>query len=354
MKKVSKPKSSKTKAKRSWKKTLIWVVLIVAISVTVASFAIVAVVDYLGYGTETEQTVEIPKGSSTAQIADVLKEKGVVSSEIAFRAYSKFKNYDGKYNYGVYTFSGDDSYDDICLKLQEQGQPADSVSVMIPDGASVDKIASILAKNKVCTKEEFFEAQRSGNYGYSFVSEIPVDKVHYRFEGYLYPDTYNFYTYGGVECAEDAINKMLSNFDKKFNLVMRNKAENMGYSIHEITSMASILQMEAGSATKNDQRKVAAVFYNRLSWDEPKLLGSSPTASYKYGNGKYNTNVTEGLPPGPLCSPTAEIIESALNPEKGFKSTYFVTDEDMKFYYTNSLSEHNAIIAKLKSQGKWL
>ena len=225
---------------------------------------------------------------------------------------------------------------------------------MIPDGASVDKIASLLDKKGVCTKEEFFEAQRSGVYDYTFVDEIPVEDVHYRFEGYLYPDTYKFYCYGGVECAQAAIDKMLANFDKKFTLSMRNKAEQMGYSVHEITTMASILQMEAGSASTTDQHKVAAVFYNRLSWDEPKLLGSSPTESYKYGNGKYDTNVTEGLPPGPLCSPNEEILNSALNPKNNFKSTYFVTDKDMKFYYTNSLKEHNNIIAKLKKEGKWL
>ncbi len=352
--KKTKLKKQKKDKVKSWKKTLIHICLIVAVSVLITVVVVVGVTDYIGYGSASEHTVEIKKGSSTEDIAEVLKENKVISSKLIFRLFSRLKKYDGTFNYGVYTFYDDDSYDNICLKLQQAGESADTVSVMIPEGATIDDIALILDKNGVCTKADFLDAAKNGVYDYDFINDIPIKDVHYKLEGYLFPDSYSFFCYGGVECAEHAINKMLENYNKKFTQSMRNKAEKMGYSMHEITTMASIIELEASSADYADKQKVAAVFYNRLSWDEPKLLGSSPTADYKYGNGKYNTNISEGLPPGPLCSPSKKAIEAALNPAKNFKATYFVTDNKMKFYYTNTLTEHNNIIAKLKSQGKWL
>lgn len=352
--KSKRAKKAKKHNQKSWRKTLIWVVCIVSVSAIITGVIVTGVVDYLGHGTSSDHTIEIKKGSSTADIADVLKDNGIISSKLIFRAFSKLKKYDGTFNYGVYTIKDDASYDAICLKLQEVGNSAESVDVRIPEGATIDKIAKILEKKKVCTRSEFIDAVQNGVYDYDFINDIPTNDVYYRLEGYLFPDSYSFFNYGGVECAEHAINKMLENYDKKFNESMRDKAEKMGYSMHEITTMASIIELEASSASFDDKQKVSAVFYNRLSWDEPKLLGSSPTAEYKYGNGKYNTNVTEGLPPGPLCAPSVKAIEAALNPAKNFKSTYFVTDDKMKFYYTNSLTEHNNIIAKLKSQGKWV
>lgn len=347
-------KKSKQRSSKSWKKTLIWVVCVVGISAIITGFIVTGVVDYLGYGTSSDHTIEIKKGSSTSDIANVLKEDGIISSKLIFRVFSKLKHYDGTYNYGVYTIKDDASYENICLKLQEVGNSAETVDVTIPEGATVDEIADILEKKGVCTAQEFKDAVQNGVFNYDFINDIPVNDVYYRLEGYLFPDSYSFYNYGGSECAEHAINKMLENYDKKFKENMRNKADKMGYSMHEITTMASIIELEAGSASYTDKQKVSAVFYNRLSWDEPKLLGSSPTAEYKYGNGKYNTNVTEGLPPGPLCSPSAKSIEAALDPAKNFKSVYFVTDDKMKFYFTNSLSEHNNTIAKLKRLGKWI
>lgn len=347
-------KKVKKQHKKSWKKSLVWILSIVTVSLIFTGVVVIGVVDYLGYGNSSEHTVEISKGSSTAEIAAALKENDVITSKLFFRLFTKLKKYDGKFNYGVYTFNDDDSYDSICLKLQKNGNSTDTVSVTIPEGATVDKIADLLRKNGVCTRQEFINAVQNSEYNYSFIDDIPKNEVYYRLEGYLFPDSYDFYTYGGTDCAEHAVNKMLTNYNNKVTDKMRSKAEKMGYSMHDITTLASIIELEAGSASYTDKQKVSAVFYNRLSWDEPKLLGSSPTAEYKYGNGKYDTNVTEGLPPGPLCSPSVEALNAALNPAENFKSTYFVTDNKMKFYYTNSLAEHNKIIAELKSKGKWL
>ena len=133
---------------------------------------------------------------------------------------------------------------------------------------------------------------------------------------------------------------------------MRARAKELGYTMHEILTMASIVELEAGGSP-GEMANVAAVFYNRLSWDEPKRLGSSPTAEYKHGGGRYDTNTNEGLPPGPLCAPSLASIRAALWPTENFPYTYFVTDKNMQFYYNETYDKHNATIRRLKNQGLW-
>ena len=123
--------------------------------------------------------------------------------------------------------------------------------------------------------------------------------------------------------------------------------------MHEIMTLASIVEAEA-SGFEKEMPNVAAVFFNRLNWeDQPNLLGSTPTASYPYGNGKYDTNKNPGLPPGPICSPSLSAIRAVLYPTEEFQYDYFVTDKNMEFYYTKTLQEHNATIARLKKEGMW-
>lgn len=336
-------------------KTIVWVIVIFAFSVVFALSILLFASEYLGIGLNKgeECTVEISKGMSTAQIAGELKEQNAISSALMFRIYSKLAGFDGTYKYGVYTFTNELGYEDLAEMLQTEGAKAASVEVTIPEQASMDDIMKLLEDNGVCTKSDFKNAVRNGKYDFDFVEEIPVEEVYYKFEGYLFPDTYQFYNYDSKECAELAIRKMLQNTADKLTDDIREKIKASGYSIHDVLTMASIIELEA-SAAHDEMPKVSAVFYNRLNWDEPKLLGSSPTIDYPYGNGRYDTNKNEGLPPGPLCAPSEDAILAAVTPAENFTATYFVTDSEMKFYYNNSLAAHNQTIAKLKQQGKWL
>ena len=351
--------SDKRKGNKTRKKGCLGAFFLVAaifiVSISLAAVIILMCVDYLGIGHSGTYEVEIDKGSSTAQIAQKLQEQGLIKSDILFRVYSKIKGYDGTYKYGVYIFTGDTGYDDIILKLQSEGEQANTVEVTIPECATIDDIAGILAEKGVCTKSEFIDATQHYAFDFDFVNAIPSTQVYYRLEGYLYPDTYEFYNYGGETCAEFAIEKMLKNFDQKVTPQMREKATEMGYTLHQIMTMASIVDLEASSGTDTDKQNVSAVFYNRLAWtDQPNLLGSTPTSEYPYGNGRYDTNKSTGLPPGPLCAPSYESIYAALYPTTDFTANYFVTDSDMAFYYSDTYDQHLAVIKKLKKQGKWL
>ena len=354
-------KGGKSKRRRNGAKkgikTAIWIIVVFVISILLAFTILLVASEFLGIGLNRGNrcVVEIDKGMGTAQIASELKEQGAISSEILFRLYSKFTGKDGTYQYGVYTFNNELGYGDIAKMLQTEGAVAKSVRVTIPEQASIDDIMKLLEDNGVCTKADFRNAVKNGKYDFDFVEEIPVSEVHYKFEGYLFPDTYDFYNYDSAECAELAIRKMLQNLDNKLTDEVREQIENSGYTIHEVLTMASVVELEA-SASKKDMPKVAAVFYNRLNspnWQGPRRLESDPTMNYPYGNGRYNTYKTEGLPPGPLCAPSESAILAAASPEKNFTATYFVTDNKMNFYYNNSLSAHQKTINNLKSQGIW-
>lgn len=357
--KKEEPKREKNKNDKKNKggsgKGFIKAIILVLVALVLAGFVIVGGADYLGvgFGRGKACIMDIPEGSSTAYIADALYENGTVKMPILFRLYSKIKGYDAKYNYGVFTFNNELGYEGIADMLMEGGAHAKSKTVTIPEMANVDDIANILEKNGICEKEDFIDEVQNGNFEYSFISGIPVETVHYRLEGYLFPDTYNLYVCDdSKEGAHLAISTMLSNLDTKLKKISAD-IENSDYSLHEIMTMASIVELEAGGSP-DEMSKVAAVFYNRLESDEFSTLGSSPTIKYPYGNGRYDTYKTQGLPPGPLCSPSFSSIKAAANPEKDFDYYYFVTDKSMNFYYRKTLDEHNAIIEKLKAEDNWI
>ena len=344
-------------------KTVIWAVVIIVVSIGIAAAVVVSLIDIMGFRFDSDaskvQWVTIEEGSSTEEIADLLAEKNIIKFPFVFRVYSKLTGADGTYNYGDYELKATMGYDGVIDMLQTAGIQADEVEVTIPEGSDIDDIMTLLEKNGVCSESEFKQAMRDGAYGQRFIESIPREKVYYLLEGYLYPDTYKFYLKNednGVKNAERAINKMLDELDSQLTDEMYAKADAMGYSMHEVLTMASIVELEA-SGYPDEMSKVAQVFYNRLNWDDAKFLGSTPTKEYPHGSGRYDTNADtgyEGLPPGPLCSPSMDAIRASLYPDTTVEATYFVTDAQMKFYYTNSLSEHDALVRRLKDEGNWI
>ena len=350
-----KGKGSKHSGGHSLVKTLVWVLCIIIVSVGLAFGVIYAGADYMGigFGRGTECTVEIEQGMGTKQIAEELKDCGAVKIPFLFRMYAKLKHYDGQFKYGVYTFNNEAGYEALSVMLIEEGAKAQSVHVTIPEMSSVDDIAKILEEKGVCTKSDFLSEVQTGEFDYDFVKEIPEEKVYYRLEGYLFPDSYDFYNFDSKECAHLAIDKMLKTLDEKLDSTLCKKISDSCYTLHEIMTMASIVELEAGGSP-DEMANVAAVFFNRLKSDGFSTLGSSPTRKYPYGNGRYNTYEAAGLPPGPLCSPSLNSIKASAEPTENFDYYYFVTDASMKFYYNKTLSEHNSTIARLKAAKNWI
>ncbi|MBP5617693.1 MAG: endolytic transglycosylase MltG, partial [Clostridia bacterium] len=369
----------KKHAKFRWLKILIWLVVIFAVAGAFAWGVIVAGREVLGMNKDGIYQVVVEPGMTTTQIADRLQEEGVIDYPLLFRVYLKLKGRDGTLRHGAYqlNMATVDGYDGI-INILQKGNEKKTVTVRIPEAANVQTIGRLLEENGVCKYDDFRKAMKSNDYTYDFVKAIPTDMVYYRMEGYLYPDTYDFFTCESeseserVENAKLAIDRMLDNFDKHLKKIpdlqtMLKALKTYGISsLHDALSLASIVQMEC-DGYPDQMPNVAAVFLGRLVWSEPKYLGSTPT--YYYPDNRYNTNsgemVTadgrtykagyEGLPPGPQSCVTLDALKAVLNPNIEYigKYYYFVTDTESNFYYNETYSKHKNTINRLVREGKW-
>lgn len=365
-------KSPKKKEGKNTIKSIAWVVMIFVVAIALAFTIIYVGADYMGigFGRGEEVTIEIPQGTPTAKIAEILQDSGAVKVPFAFRVYAKLKKVDNQFKYGVYNFSTEAGYDSIAEMLITQGAKAQSVTVTIPEGTGINDytknvngekvvvpgIATLLEKAGVCTKDDFLDALDNTLLKGKVLANIDPDRTYHTLEGYLFPETYDFYNYDSKECAELAVKKMFQETENRITDAMYKKASDMGYNMHQILTMASIIQMEAGTDA-DALPKIAAVFYNRLNSKDFSTLGSSPTCfygdSFKRDDGRYNTYTAKGLPPGPLCSPSIDAINAALNPDSN-EYYYFVTDAKGKFYFHKTLQEQNQTINKLKQDKNWI
>lgn len=363
------------------------VLLAIIIAVAVIAFSIMS--DIKGTSRDGKLcAVTIPQGASVAAIAELLEDAGAVDSALTFRLYSKLNPEKANYKYGTYEFYNNIGFDEIAKILSTQGQKALTVKVTIPEGTTLHDytknvngkdvtvvgIATLLSKAGVCKADDFFAALDNVDFSSSkLLSTIDKENTYYPLEGYLFADTYEFYYCDCVgcagnkgkekdcesaACAEKAIKRMLARTEEVITDEMINNAEDMGYTIHEMLTLASIVQLESGIAT-DEMANVSAVFHNRLNKPSKfPMLGSSPTIYYDKsmnGDGRYDTQrYAKGLPPGPVCSSGKAAIEAAFMPTQDFDYTYFVTDNTGKFYYNTTESGHHATIKKLQNEGKWI
>ena len=344
------------------------IAVILAVVIGVSAFFIS---DMNGSKNGKDIKIEIKQGTYTAQIAEILKDNGVISSPLGFRVFAKLKKYESKFKYGHYTFNTGDSYEEIAEKLITQGAKAATIKVTIPEGTGINDfiknvngkqvtvagIASILEKAGVCQKTDFIAALNEVSLEGKLLGGAKGKNTYYALEGYLFPETYEFYKLeDSKEAAKSAVEKLVSETEKRITDDMYKKAEDLGYSMHEILTMASIIQMEAGIDTES-LPKIAGVFYNRLNSPSFTTLGSSPTIFYgdtfEQDDDRYDTYKVKGLPPGPLCSPGIKAIKAALSPE-GSDYFYFVTDKNGKFYFHKTYAEQTATINNLKNNGNWI
>ena len=357
-------KEPKAEAKREINlgplKPIIWILAIFVVSIILALSILSMGSDYIGVGPGKdgeEFIIEIPEGSDLSDIANILKENKVIKHKLLFKIYSKLKDYDEKYHDGaIYVICDDDGYSGIANKLVAAGNRISSVKIRIPERASVDDIIKLLAEKGVGTEADLKKAINEAVYSYEFIEDIPEEKVYYRLEGYLFPDTYEFYNYDDKEeCARLAVDKMLSVMEARYDQELRIAAEKRGYSMHEVLTVASIIELEACGGSLEEKQKIAEVFYNRLRRDGTNAkLESDPTTYYPYGDGAYDTYKSKGLPPGPLCSPSLSSIKAAVNPSTANPSHYFfVNDKNGRFYFSRTSTEHQNTISKLKKDGLW-
>ncbi len=307
-------------------KSIIYVFVVLVISTILAFMIYRAAVDVTGIGRSTMNIdVNVPEGASTQEVADLLGERGVIQEPFFFRAYCRVTGADGTFHPGIHTLAANMGYDGIVDELQTL-EYRDTVTVTIPEGSTIDTIAKELEQSGVCTSKEFYTVLMTYNFeDYDFIAELTEeerkDRV-YLLEGYLFPDTYEFYLDGSPETI---IRTMLDNFAKRVDADTRASIKASGKTLNEILILASIAQMEAGM--EEDMPRVMRVVRNRM--DDPETypyLQCDSTGDYLYNllstggvqvlDMAYDTYSREGLPVGPICNPGLAAINAALNPSQ--------------------------------------
>lgn len=311
-------------------------------------------------------TFTVNENETFSTLSDDLKKSGLIKSELFYKIYIKL-NKPSNLQKGEYKLNKNMDVKKI-VSILNNGANAKGVKITFKEGINMRKVISLITTNTNITEEQIIKKLKDTSYQdklimkYWFLkSEIKNQNLYYSLEGYLYPDTYEFKENASIE---EIFETMLDNTDSKLKKYESSLLNNK-YSIHEIITLASIVELES---VGNDRAGVAGVFYNRLNsnWS----LGSDVTAYYgakielnerdlyqgeldaSNGYNTRNKNMAGKLPIGPICNPSILSIEAVLSPTKS-NYFYFVADKNKKTYYSKTLNEHNQIIAKLKSEGLW-
>jgi len=316
--------------------------------------------------------VNIPELATVDDIAKILSEKDVIRYPSVFKVYSVLKKDNGKFIPGDYTVSPSMNYDQLLGEFKAKKSERKTIKVTIPEGYTVDDIISLFVDGYgVGNRDKFVDVIQNGEFDYWFVNELTSlrEGRKYRLEGYLYPDTYYFYTQYTRTTSEgvivdvtewNIINKILYNFSVKFDDRYVERAKELKMSFDDVIILASMIQMEAKYDT--EYTMVSSVFHNRLNNPERTngKLESDATIQYVLDERReeltvddlnmdnpYNSYKYKGLPPGPITNPTTVAVNGALFPRKT-SYFYFVAQKTGYSLFASTAAEHerNKVIAR--------
>ena len=299
-----------------------------------------------------EITIEVAEGSTTTQIAQLLKENGIIALESEFVNTVKNKGVADQLKAGTYRFIGGEKVSDI-VDAMVKGNAG--YTVTIPEGYSAKQIAKTVAAACELDEDEFYAQTLKAD---QYVADYPfLDGVYNNsMEGFLFPDTYTV-SYGST--ADQIVRMMLDNFSAQIASVDMSYAASKNLTTYDVVILASMTEKE--SRDDSDKASIVSVFYNRLH--EGMSLGSDPTTYYAVGkdytepltkqdlasDNPYNTrNVNnKGLPPGPICSPgMASLIAAAHPDETGYLFFFYSSKKDETMFFKDQAS-FDAAWAKL-------
>ena len=320
---------------------------------------------YLAPVDEADQTpvaFEVASGQSLTRVAKNLESSGLVRSGTVFKYYCDFAGMGQKIQAGNYFLHKGMTMNEIADQLTTgDGNPLVRTITLIP-GWTIEDIANKLATDGVIENAEaLLSLCRTGEKfsDYYYVADVlaskNVKKRKYVLEGYLAPNTYEIYT---DATPEDILRKLLSQTERAFPADDQDRAAEMGFTMDQILTLASMIEKEAGG---DDFAKVSAVFHNRLK--KNMTLGSDVTIHYITGVRKmalensdlnasspYNTYKNKGLPLGPICNPSTEAIAAALYPDETFLAEgylYFCSKdpESGELHFSRTQAEHDQAVA---------
>ena len=298
---------------------------------------------------------------STADIdyvADELEKAGLIEYKFLFKIFCWISDAQEKVVAGTYELDTDMDYRGLVANMSDSSATRQTVDVTIPEGYTIDQIFTLLEEEGVSTVEKLQEMAADWPYKWEWLQDIPLGDYH-RLEGYLFPDTYTFYL---GENPKYVLNKMLNNFDDKMENYLDQFTEESTYSLHDIVTIASMIQKETDG---QDYGTIASVIYNRLENTSAETAGflqidatlvyinggSVPTAADREIDSPYNTYLYPGLPAGPISNPGMEALTAAMEPEDTNYYYDVLNPETNQHEFSRTYAEHQEKVAQYASNG---
>lgn len=358
-------------------KAIIYMTVVLLVSVVLAYAVIVIANDAFAF-VKSDKAVEvvIPENATVANIADILGDAGVIEYPTLFKLFASFKKETGTdedgnsvFIPGTYTISPMNNYMQLLNAFKKQ-YTREVVWVTIPEGSTVEDIISILVDEYgIASRSEFIHAINEYDYELDFIADIDMTNGrYYRLEGYLFPDTYQFYT---DSSAETVVYRMLTNFRKKLSYIgtdnCSERLAELGMTLDQVVTLASMIEKEVKYAV--DYENVSSVFHNRLAAPaefprldsdattvyaiqmatgaRPETLGAEELAF----DSPYNTRKVGGFPPSAIGNPGYEALYCAFYPAKT-NYYYFVADNSGYNLYARTNAAHQQNVAAVRKEAE--
>ncbi len=298
-------------------------------------------------GEPDKVVVIIPRGAKLSDIADTLRDHGLIRNKSMFVLASKAMGVEKKLKAGRFRLDRDLGTFDVLSQLVEGMSRTDLIT--IPEGLTAREIADLLQQEILLEPEDFMALVNDSTCAVSLGLNVSS------LEGYLFPDTYAFTP--GVE-PYAVIRMMVTRGKAALGAQLKERGRELGLDWNQVITFASIVEGEA--QVPGERSRIAAVFWNRLrrGW----RLQADPTVAYALGERKqrimyrdlnvespYNTYLLSGLPPGPINSPGKAAVLAVLYPLEGCRDMYFVARGDGTHIFSRTMKEHEAAIREVKA-----
>lgn len=329
----------------------IYAIFVIGVSALLACIGWVAANDVLALNKpEKTATITITNDDSFGDVAEKLKDEGLIEYKFLFNLFATFTRSKDDVVAGTFTLNTDMDYRALLSGMSANSATRATVTVTIPEGYTVDQIFTLLEEKGVASVEDLQDMAANHDYAFSSLQDLELGDYH-RLEGYLYPDTYEFTT---PQNPLYVINKMLVRFDEQFTDAMRQEVADSGRTIHEIITIASMIEKETDG---NDRADIASVIYNRLNNPSGGTQGylqidatlayinggKVPTEADKSIDSPYNTYLYKGLPAGPISNPGLESIKAAMNPNSTSYYYYALGDDGVHHFFKTLREQQNFI-----------
>ncbi len=303
--------------------------------------------------------VEIPEDATTNEIADLLQQRGLIEDTWEFLIKARLMGATDDFKSGIYYILEGSSVETIIETLRA-GDQSDVVPIHIAAGATIDEIATLLEESGICSATDFQRAANLTTYDISLIKNIEVPEGRrYILEGYVLPGTYQIIR---DSSATNVMEVFLERFVSEYTASLSQMADQSGYTLDQILTLASIVQSEC--AVSSDYSTFASMLLNRIRsgkeslsyWSMPSTvlyaqhrteeeLTSVSEADQQYDS-PYNTYLYQGFPPGPICNPSIDAIRAVLYPED---TEYLYYEIDLNApngsrHFSVTEEEHNAYL----------